>query len=258
VAKKKDSVALFEVISKSRDKKPDSELAVPGWAKPAAQGDQAPEALEQVELVEQEQEQEQETDETQTPPPVTLQTTSTRQPRTAPVSPDRGPIPIWDTADGRLTLSLNYVSCMVAAMGILLLVIASFVVGRMTVSTASLPVETAKWQVGKFYLVIETLEGRSQQARKEADRMVEFCKANNEPCAVQRLDQNLIVWSMTPFDSPDGELAKAHALKIQDELGAKYQKEYGTKYKFSQQKDGAFNPEFWPYKGRAERRKKAQ
>jgi len=274
VAKKKDSVALFEVISKSRDKKSDSEIAVPGWAKPAAQGDQPAEAAEATEAVEavetaeatepvepveaaetpeptEPTEQEGYVAEVQTPAPVTLQTTSTRTPRPAAASTGLAGRPMLDTADGRLTVSLNYVSSMVAAVGLLLLMSIAFVLGRMTAPAPSPPVEAAKWQVGQYYLVIETLEGITPKARAEADRIVKFCKANNEPCEVQQLDSNLIVWSMTPFDSPKDELAKAHALKIQNELGSKYQQKYGTKYRFSQQKNGVFNPVFFPYKERA-------
>ena len=108
--KKKDSVALFEVISKSRDKKSDTEISVPPWAKPAQGGDQATESREVVEVSEaagpgeetvmdeatvpdeatESPEQTAEEQESQTtmapelpstPPPVTLQTTSTRAPR---------------------------------------------------------------------------------------------------------------------------------------------------------------------------------
>lgn len=152
-----------------------------------------------------------------------------------------------------MILSLNYVTCLVASMGVLLLIIGAFVTGRMTASNST-PIAgggrqaVVKRQVGKFYMVIETLKGRSPEARAEADRIVKFCGANGEPSEVQLLRENLIVWSLTPFDSKNSEEVTAHALHVQNELGAKYARQYGSKYKFSQpKKNGKLVPVLYPY-----------
>jgi hypothetical protein len=271
VAKKKNSMALFEVISKTRDKNPDSEVSVPNWIKPSSgQEDQEPEvqvpaveaqdALDTLEPETQTPEPRQEEEEVATPKPETLisptlQTTSTWEPRRSPEPPKSSDLPIWSTSGGRLILSLNYVTCLVASMGVLLLIIGAFVIGRMTASDST-PIAAGggrrqavvKREVGKFYMVIETLKGRSPEARTEADRIVKFCNANGEPSQVQLLGQNLIVWSLTPFDAKNSEEVTAHALHVQNELGAKYTRQYGSKYKFSQpKKNGKLVPVLYPY-----------
>ena len=265
VAKKKKSVALFEVISKTRDKNPDSEVAVPDWIKPPGQSDQqnqeaqAPDAQGAAarEPVPPEPEAQgpaspDEVAAPEAPSPPTLPTTSTWEPRRSSEAPKTSDLPVWSTAGGRLTLSLNYVSCLVVSMGVLLLIIGAFVLGRMTASDPAPPGRSGKpvvkRQVGKYYLVIETLAGKTREARAEAERIVKFCNANGEPSQVQLLGDNLIVWSLTPFDSPKKEEVLAHALFVQNELGAKYARKYGSKYKFIQpQKNGKLAPDLYPY-----------
>ena len=256
VPKKKNAMALFEVISKTRDKNPDSEVTVPDWIKPSGQSArqaQAPGAEEPAPHEPVSPEPETQTPAPpETPSPPTLPTTSTWGPRRLSDAPKISDLPIWSTAGGRLTLSLNYVSCMVVSMGVLLLIIGAFVLGRMTASDPAPPARggqpVVKREVGKYYLVIETLAGDTREARAEADRIVKFCNASGEPSQVQLLGRNLIVWSLTPFDSAKSEEVIAHALFVQNELGAKYARKYGSKYKFVQpQKNGKLAPILYPY-----------
>ena len=269
MAKKKNAMALFEVISKTRDKNPGSEVTVPNWMKPGHQDqapqDQAPdvEAPEAQEPAPPEPEAQTQTPASQTevaspeaeaPNAPALPTTSTWEPRRSPEGPKMSDLPMLSTDGGRLTLSLNYVSCMVVSMGVLLLIIGAFVLGRVTAPDSSPPAGAStgkpvvKRQVGKYYLVIQTLDGRTPEARVEADRIVKFCSANSEPSEVKLLDKNLIVWSLTPFDSAKSEEVIAHALFVQNELGAKYARKFGSKYKFIQpQKNGKLVPVLFPY-----------
>jgi hypothetical protein len=268
-------MALFEVISNTRDKNPDTEVTVPNWIKPGHQNQQAeaqepqvqdfepgeldapdPEAQtapvqEEVAAPEPEAEASPDAEAENAP---TLQTTSTWEPRRSPEEPITSDLPIWSTSGGRLVLSLNYVSCLVASTGILLLIIVAFWLGHKVGSSPAAPPganterPVVKRQVGKFYMVIETLDGRTKEARAEADRIVKFCKANGEPAEVQFLKPNLIVWSLTPFDSKLNEEVRAHALSIQNELGVKYARKYGSKYKFNQPvKNGKLVPVMYPY-----------
>jgi len=271
-------MALFEVISKSRDKNPDSEVTVPNWIKPSSgEPDQtAGEPQVQDSAAEEPAAPESETQtsapleevaaaEPKSPSTPVLPTTSTWEPRRSPETPKVSNLPIWSTSGGRLILSLNYVSCLVVSTGIVLLIVAAFVVGHMVGSRPATPAgaqsgqPVVKRQVGKYYMVIETLNGNTREARAEADQIVKFCAANGEPSEVQLLPKvvngkvvkgqgNLIVWSLTPFDSPKSEEVRAHALHIQNELGPKYARKHGSKYKFNQpEKNGKLVPLMFPY-----------
>ena len=266
MAKKKNSMALFEVISKTRDKNPDAEVTVPNWIKSSSE--QPDQETREPDVQESAVEEDPPCPEPEAqsgasleeiapsppkaPPSPALQTTSTWEPHRSDDTPEKSDLPIWSTAGGRLTLSLNYVSCLVASTGILLLIITAFVLGRITASSVAPPVKTGqsvvKRQVGKYYMVIETLDGKTRQARAEADRIVKFCGENGEPAQVQLLGKNLIVWSLTPFDSPKSEEVRAHALHVQNELGAKYARKYTSKYKFNQpEQNGKLVPIMYPY-----------
>ena len=289
--KKKNSMALFEVISKTRDKNPDSEVVVPGWVKPNQQDPQAqepqdtapqepepqkpepqapvtapktPEAPQASEVT-----QDPEASEVTSTPAPAIQTTSTRTPRRPIERPETPEPPIWSTDGGRLTLSLNYVSCMVASMGLLLLIVGAFVLGYMTASPGATDAQSKQTVVkrvaGKYYMIISKLADESNASRAEANRMAAFCNANGEPAEVKLLPRvvnnkvvkgqgNLIVWSATPFDSPSGEDVSAHALSIQGVLGVKYAEKYGSNNKFIQpQKNGRLAPIMFEYKPKKRR-----
>ena len=310
-------MALFEVISKTRDKNPDSEVIVPEWVRPGynKQPDEPTEAQESAPV-------ESTAPEPQTPEPIasitpiaTIQqpiepaeleaippepviqeplladpvapqpvipepivtpepivapepivvpepmtTTSTWQPHHSEGAPEttntpkNSDIPMWNTDGERLTLSLNYVSCMVASIGLLLLLAVAFVTGRMTASPATpAAVEPVVIQreFGKYYMVIETLPGRGSGAEAEAKRIADFCIKNGEPAEVKALNNNVIVWSATPFDTAASEAVSAHALRIQNDLGVKYDRMYSSGYKFIQpQKNGRIAPKMYPHQKR--------
>jgi hypothetical protein len=333
-------MALFEVISKTRDKNPDSEVIVPEWVRPGYKPPQDPAAEPQeTEAAEPEPQkpvvQEPEPPKTvvpapaapepafqqpllqqpvapqpvaapepvapqplvqqptateappqtliqeQVPDPITLPddededapaTTSTWEPRSlgepgetkTKTKAETKPI-TWSTEDQRLTVSLNYLSCTVAAIGVLLLLVTTFVLGRITASPATTIAgaggAAVQRESGKYYMVIERLPDRSSASMVEATRIAAFCNANNEPASVQRIPPGktadgkpvgqgyLIVWSGTPFDKKTGEEVRAHALKLQNELGLKYANQYGSKYKFAQpQKNGRVEPTLYLYK----------
>ena len=259
-------MALFEVISKHRDKNPDAEVTVPAWVKPNGQPDQQDQQAQGPGVVEAAGgEPASPEPETQTPAPrgratasespsrPALPTTSTWEPRPSADTPKMSDLPIWSTDGGRLTLSLNYVSCLVVSTGVLLLIITAFFLGRVTAPETVEPpggaTAAVKREVGKYYMVIQTLTGNSREARAEAEQIVKFLAENKEPAQVMLLRDNLIVWSLTPFDSPKEEEVIGHALFVQNELGAKYARKYGSKYKFLQpQKNGKLAPIMYQHK----------
>lgn len=335
MAKKKNSMALFEVISKTRDKNPDAEVLVPGWAKQgqeepqppapaevppappveppaeieapteaqaeapteaqtaaveqsapvieAAEPTETPAETAEIEPIEQiEPEPEPEPDEPETnvievAAPQPQQTFEAPAAAPRPAWRDRktdtdadgdgdGDRPMWSTDGGRLTISLNYVSCLVASIGILFLIIGAFALGRATGSSDDPIVPKKQGAIkridGKYYMVIQRLPDRSVESAAEARRIAEFCNANGEPAQVQLIPKvvnrkivpgkgHLIVWSGKPFNTPRSEEVKAHAMFVQNELGAKYARKYGSRYKFRQTgANGNLAPLMYPYKKR--------
>jgi len=227
VVKKKDSVALFEVISKSRQRRSEAGLGIPGWMgreQDIAQGVGEGE------------------------PPAGPSPTV----RAAPLGE-----PTISTARGRLSLSLNYVSCLVAVMALVGLLVLAFWLGRATAGGAeagrprqmggrnmTAAAQSAR-RPGYYYLVIQDLQGNTEAKKKQADRIVKFCKAHGEPATVNTYKGSIVVWSNVGFASPDEQAALDYARNI-ERLGQKYFQEYKT-YDFRQRRSGRFDPLFLSY-----------
>lgn len=107
MTKDKHAKALFEVISSTRAKHPESTCALPDWMRPGG----TPLAEAPAEPAPQEPE-----------PPA--------------------PTPVASVADRRLMISLNHVSAMVAAFGLVVLLAAAFLLGRISAEPAE-PAELA-------------------------------------------------------------------------------------------------------------------
>jgi hypothetical protein len=247
VAKKKNSVALFEVIQKAR--RTEGTMDVPKWM-----GAQAPAG----EL--------------------------TRQERLVrPSIAARARESLLAITGDRLRLSLDYVSCAVAVLGLIALLVISFALGYWagtgrapsegraagTLSDrtpfgkhvlgghapsggagTTRPTGTASGRVkGKWYLVIQGLAGVTGADLDEAARIVAFCSAKGQPATIARYTsrqtgrQRYIVWSLKGHDAPTSEEAKQHAVTV-EALGKEYFNRHKT-YDFRQRKsDGKFDPWF--------------
>jgi len=246
VAKRKDSIALFEVIKNRRD---DANLNVPKWM-----GDQDPAS-------------QQESPEPPQP-----------QPGAAPKSWSR----IVPGSSGQLLFRLNYTHCILAAVGLVVVLVAAvwiaYAVGTGSQTTVpatpgpmagkvpvgqhvlggssgqpGAPVVSTSGRVqGKYYLVVQALVGVDQKDLAEAGRIATWCKENGENVTVAKYThpnsrkQRYIVWSLRPFDSSSGNKTNAFARKM-EALGKKYFKKYRT-YDFRQQMaSGKFDPWYEKY-----------
>jgi hypothetical protein len=182
-----------------------------------------------------------------------------------------------------VSLSLTYPVCAAVAGGVLVLLIASFALGRWSSSrpepaaqagglprehvplnkdvlgaakpgpvgkggaAAAVPTTRAK---GKWFLVIQQLKDVTQAEYDEAVRIADFCKKEGCPATVAQYTpagrtgkQKYIVWSLTPFDSGDSAPGKAYAGKI-EEIGKTYFAKHHT-YQFRQKTAGGrFDPWF--------------
>jgi len=253
--KKKDSIALIEVITRAREKRGKLDMTIPQWmgrqsapGEPPAPGEELPEADESAEVVEGAE------------PPAVPATP------TAPLEAPLGrPIP------PRLTLSVSYLTAAVALLVAVVLLGGAFLLGRATapkgaaVEAASVepsgesagggqaprtsdsgggtttggqttPADTEPHlsrQVGKYYLVIQTmLESTEDQQRAAAREIVSFLASRGVEADIWPFGKNLIVWSAKPFDSPTSEAAKQYALQI-EKLGQEYRRQGGP-YDFRQ------------------------
>jgi hypothetical protein len=250
VAKRKDSLALFEVISKTREK----HLAAPAENPPRS-----------------------------TPAPAAVPRPAEARPRaTAPTSLPTSE-PMFSTSGGRLRLSLNQTQSIVAGAALVVLLIIAFTLGRSSVNTgpvqagvstpaestesavrneaetprADAPAETKKPTLempkrveGKYYLVIQGLQGAGAEQLKEAQDIVKTLTDFGEPAEVALYPGNprqYIVWSLVGFDTPDDARAKDYAKTI-EEMGKKYRAQ-GGRYDFKQRdRAGEFKPWFIRHK----------
>lgn len=238
-SKRKDAVALFEAISRTKPKLPEANMNVPGWM---ARQQQAPE-----------------------PPKVPVPVASGRslselQQRASQLAGlPRTREPIFSTAGGRMRVSLNYVSGGVAAGGFVLLLLVAFLLGRSSASpgksveqpppgapplnpavvrgieqgpsTGSPPARVK----GKHYLIIQSMMGNTDRHKADAQKIVEFLHRNGEEAETRPTTSgSWVVLSFRPYDSPQSPEAIQFAQKI-EELGKKYtSRAEGGQYDFRQ------------------------
>lgn len=251
MARKKNSVALFEVISKTKDNRGRDDTRVPDWAgrQPQSADAATPEPQD-------------------TPPP---------QPDYQHAGEELASAP-GDAAPWRLTVTLNSVNCAVAAAVLIVLVGGAFWLGRATGSAG--PVRAAgvgaggekkattsgnttkttkppapKRVPGKYYLVIQQLPGKSSQDLADARGIEKFCNANNTPGEVWQTSKYYYVLGFRPFDSYPATLsaeANKYAQEI-EKLGREYSRHAARsggrlkRHDFRQRKGGQLEPHFKLY-----------
>ena len=230
MVKKKNSIALFEVISKSKESRSAADMGVPAWMG-GEQQDAVPQAAPRM-------------------------APSAPKPPPPPVAPRSRTAPLLAIAGQRLQFSLNYISCLILAAALLVLLGGAFWLGRKTAPAPPDPdrmpaefraglldgqtgpgqqhSELPRRIPGKYYIVIESMEGATEQHLKEANRIAEFCITKGEPAEVRTYRSRYVVWSLTPFDSPNDEKARSHALTI-EKYGGEYFAKHRT-YRFQQRK----------------------
>lgn len=239
MAKRKNSPALFEVISRSRESQSQSGLRVPTWMGGEAdeqQSDQqpAPEAAQQ-----------------QAPPKQVAQPEPSRT-RAKTYEPQHEQA--FSTAEGRLRVSLNYSTAIVLGVAVVLLLAAAFAIGRATAGSGGAEAATAgqsgtggteqKQQIadprgpviqrepGKHYLVIWDADANAG-LDSQANRIAAFFTDEGEQAEVYTLKDSqsggefLAVWSAAGFDRRDSQAAENYKRKIQ-QLGQKYRQEHGN------------------------------
>lgn len=251
MGKRKNSIALYEVISKTRKQGAEPNLTVPSWAGRDVTGaaepaeDQAHETVPALPA------------ETQAPPSI-FDAPAPREPALV-------------RAGDRMRLTLSYLNWALLGLGLVALLTVSFLIGRSSVggpgNVAALPggptpgpqgivaqgggsgggqaqppaATPSRRIAGKFYLVIQG----GLKDKEEGDRIAQFCYENGEPSTVSRYAQSnqYFVLSMTPQDAPDNPAAIRHAESIEG-LGKKYFQKFKT-YDFRQRnRDGKFQPTF--------------
>ena len=251
--KKRNSEGLFEVIAKARDSQEPSLVNVPEWMSRKPPEQQTEAGVEGGGEAEAEQ-----------PPPRPVWTRLRRL---------EIPRRLLAVRDARVTLSLNFVSCAVVALALATLLVSMFVIGwkwgagsasagrpavprrpdvlgkknlRRTVARAELPERVA----GKYYMLIQGLDGVAAEHWTEAKMIVDFCNKAKLPADIGQMrdPKRLVVWSLTGFDSPDGSQAQKYAQQIKA-LGQKYKAERGT-YEFRQADPVGNWPVFHQYRPR--------
>ena len=251
--KKRNSEGLFEIISRARASQDSSLINVPEWMSRKPPEQQTEAGAEPGDEGEAEQ-----------PPP---------SPVRARIRRLEIPRRLLAIRNARVTLSLNFVSCAVVALALATLLASMFVIGwkwgarsasagrpavphrpdvlgkknlRRTVAGPVLPERVA----GKYYMLIQGLDGVAAEHWTEAKMIVDFCNKANLPADIgqTRDPKQYVVWSLTGFDSPDGSQAQEYAQQI-EALGKKYKDEHRT-YEFRQTDPVGNWPVFHQYRPR--------
>jgi len=243
VSKRKAKTSFFEVISKTRQEKRKAGLAIPTWMGKEREATAA-RVLEKPTMPQEQPPEE------PFPPPA-------EEPAAAP-EPEPKPKAVAAGGDGRLRFSLSYPASTAAVVVLVLLVVGAFLLGRMSAPGGE-AVRTASFEPpynpdvlqgsaekpappqreeGKYYLVIERLQGDSAEDREEARRIVRFLAERGEPATVQTFRAGgktfYGVWSLRPFGSSDSEAAIQYAERT-ERLGEEYFDKYKT-YRFQQRR----------------------
>jgi len=281
VAKKKDSMALFEVISNQRDTSDGPNVSIPRWmGKPAE-----PELAQPVEAPVAEPVAPEPAAPVAKPPKPEPVKSRPAKPRTlaesaAAITFTAPAEPMVSVEDGRLKLSLGHVSAALGVAGVLVLLVVSFTLGRWTagprqpepaakgteeqplkpgqvppMKASPLPKVTPRPQAslletGKYYLVIQTMRGIKPAELSDARKIEKFCNDKGVPATVvtytpRGRTPRYMVWSRKPFRLAEtlGQEAGKHA-ELVENLGTQYFSAYGG-YKFSQSRNPRGQVEGW-------------
>ena len=243
MSKRKDAVALFDLINKGRTEQASPGLNVPGWFSkrgapaPTPPGAEMPEPLPEMPVAEGQ--------------PPALPAAPVAAPQISSFAPAAPSEPFLTRADGRVKFSLNYIACAATAMGLIAVLLGTFWLGRVTAARSNSALNptparggggdgnltsgagggAAPERVkGKWYLIIDRMAGRTDKDWDDAKAIVDYCQAHNEKATIVNLGtQCFAVWSLKPFDDPGSKEAMDYAKAI-SELGANYR----GKYHFSQ------------------------
>jgi len=261
VSKRKDSIALFEVIKNRRN---DVNLNVPKWmGGQGADAAQDPATASEPPQVE--------------PPPVPQ-----AEPAPAPEASA-----LRTDESGQLTLKVSQRQLILAGTGLVLLVLLAGLIGyalgggsgtpenpnpggalkdrvppgKHVVAGQSggpgkgspggskgLPAAAARRIQGKYYLIIQRLNGATTKDNNEGQRIKAWLANQGVPATVETYTTRskkkyYMVWSLRGFDNPRSQAAQDYGKRIEG-LGKKYFSEYKT-YNFLQRHDGKYDPWFY-------------
>lgn len=111
-------------------------------------------------------------------------------------------------------------------------------------ASKGLPTGAASRVKGKYYLIVQRLGGSARKDKAEADRIAGWLAGQGEPATVELFEMGgkkyYIVWSLRGFDRPTDDDAQQFGKRIEG-LGKKYFSEYKT-YNFLQRNKGKYDP----------------
>jgi hypothetical protein len=144
---------------------------------------------------------------------------STPGPQTTTPGP-RAPEPILRTGDGRIRLSLNYVSVTVAISALVLVMIGVFVLGRKTapsdaagvVKGSFAAIET--WSPSRNYLILAEVGGDSRTVDARAAKLQFYLYENGLTSAVERASGRILLAGFKGFADPQSGEAREFEKRV--------------------------------------------
>jgi hypothetical protein len=259
MTKRKDAVALFDLINKGKTQQAKPGLNVPGWFSkraPAATAETlAPPAGDEPAAA---------------PPPMPPPADQT--PAFDPFQRQALSEPLFQAADGRVKISLNYITAGATALGIIVALVFFFYLGRWTGRRAvapppdggvvagggqahgpgvtpgvpagpdsNVPAHAAR-EHGKYYLIIDRMKGDSENDRLDALAAADYCKTNGYPCTLGKSGNRWALVGIKGFDSYGSREAMEYAAAV-EAIGKNYRAPPGRgKYSFGQHRGANLDP----------------
>ncbi len=158
--------------------------------------------------------------------------------------------PVTEQAEpGKLTVSIGHLSAGLMIGAVILLVAGAFVLGRMTAGPSqATPAgvtdgasKSPKRETGKYYMVIEAMDGATDQQKEKAEHIAWFLEQQGVEASVLRYrypEQGPVRWVVLGykgFPGPADPAARRFAERMAV-LGAEYSKRYSGSFDFSPKK----------------------
>lgn len=209
MARKKTSVPLFELMSRSREMVPERrkvaqdpkvELPEAGEEETSQQPGEAAQKRQMGPSV-------------ATAPARAAEPAEVTNPFGSPVEP------IFQTGDGRIRLNLNYVSSVVVLAGLVLLLIGMFVLGRKTAPSIRGQYASVAPRGDKKYLVLADIQGQTPQNKAVLDKLEKYLYEQGVVAEVvdyARPTKRYLLVSYQGFEDENSEQAQAYRERVKE------------------------------------------
>ncbi len=130
--------------------------------------------------------------------------------------------PIFQTGDGRIRLNLNYVSSVVVLAGLVLLLVGMFVLGRKTAGSLQGQYAAVAPRGDAKYLVLADIQGQTTQSKATLDKLEKYLYEQGvvaEVVPYGRPSKRYLLISYRGFEDENSESAQEYRQRVEELIG---------------------------------------